>query len=583
MVTDTIICHRCAYEAPHGDSQTFCPKDGTHLIQAGEHRKSPRDPFLGTTIGGKYPILGMLGQGGMGAVYRSVQPMVDREVALKLILPTPGLDTEVAGKRFLREAQAIAAVSHPSIVTLHDFGAEDDGTLFMVLELVRGLTLSEALRAGSLDWVGLVDVICEVLSALEAAHAKGLIHRDLKPDNVMLLHTPTEHHGLKVLDFGLARVSDTATAARLTRTGAVFGTPQYMSPEQSVGHDVDGRADLYSVGVMLYEGLAGRVPFDSDRPLAVLRAQIEAAPPPLPDHVPAALVALVMKALAKEREDRHADAAQMRAELRAMRDSLDLDLAPTRKWDPDETGDSLGTLMGIPGSSSPDAAAVTGDLPAPEPIPPSIAPPRPPQQMAPSLRTLGDATGELETTEPAPKRGAWIWAAAAAGVAAMVALGISMQEVPPPKPKARKPAARPVVLPEPAPPIVPDPAEAVVVDPAAAAAAATEIETPDAGVVDPPEKVTKRKKKKKKRATDEAEDADDGVVYTDTVSSEDVPPPRPVPMPAPLPTAPAAPAAAPTPSPPPSPPPVATPAPPAEAAPAAPKRRRLDLSKRKLQ
>ena len=567
MPTDSLICHRCAYESPPGDTQTFCPKDGTHLVDAGEHRKSPRDPFLGTTIGGKYPILGLLGQGGMGAVYRSVQPIVEREVALKLILPVPGLDTEVAGKRFVREAQAIAAVSHPSIVTLHDFGAEDDGTLFMVLELVRGRTLSEALRDGSLNWVGLVDVICEVLSALEAAHPKGLIHRDLKPDNVMLLNNPSEHHGIKVLDFGLARVSDTATAARLTRTGAVFGTPQYMSPEQSVGQDVDGRADLYSVGVMLYEGLCGRVPFESDRPLAVLRAQIEETPPALPDHVPLELQALVMKALAKERDDRFASASAMRSTLSSLRGLVDLDLAPTRKWDPDAvdggTGPATpGTLMGRPGSSSPDAVAVTGALPAPEPIPPSIAPPRPPQKMAPSLRTLGDATGELEATEEGPRRNMWIWGIAAAGVVALLVLGVTLQPDPPPvrpRPNVIKAAAQPVIDPLPAPAPAPMPAPAPTPPVAAPADDADDADDPDAGTAD----VQKRPKKRRKaRAESHAES------HAET---------RYEPMPAPPP--------APTAIPPlsPAPPPVVAPTPAPTPPRPAPKRRRLDLSKRKLQ
>lgn len=132
-----IVCHRCGHEPPPGAGQTHCPKEGLHLVPRSEHKNSPGDAFLGTTVGGRYPILGLLGQGGMGAVYRSVQPLVDREVAIKIILPSPGLDREVAARRFTREAKAIAGASHPSIVTLHDFGAEDDGTLFMVMEHVR--------------------------------------------------------------------------------------------------------------------------------------------------------------------------------------------------------------------------------------------------------------------------------------------------------------------------------------------------------------------------------------------------------------------------------------------------------------
>ena len=330
------ICHRCGYQPPEGDDQVFCPNDGLHLVAEKEHRKSSRDLFLGTTVGDRYPVLGIVGRGGMGAVYRSVQPLVDREVAVKLILPSDGAEQDDSiRQRFLREARAIAAVAHPSIVTLHDFGAEEDGTLYMVMELVRGHTLRRAITRRMLSPGAFVDLMLELLEAVGFAHGKGLIHRDLKPDNVMLLEEPTEHNRLKVLDFDLARLTGLDTqGGRLTRTGAVFGTPQYMSPEQAGGIRVDERTDLYSIGVMLFEGLTGECPFDAEEPLVVLRAQIEAPVPDLPDTFPDEMKEVVKKALAKDQEDRYPDAASMRKALARARTGLHGDQDPTVRWEP---------------------------------------------------------------------------------------------------------------------------------------------------------------------------------------------------------------------------------------------------------
>ena len=220
MGPDVLVCHRCGYVPPDPEGETFCPKDGLNLVARSEHDKSPRDVFLGTTIGGRYPVLGLLGRGGMGAVYRSVQPLVEREVAIKVILPFDGSEADVARQRFLREAKAIAGVAHPSIVTLYDFGVEEDGTLYMVMERVRGRTLREAQRSGSLPAGAFVDVCIELLGALDVAHAGGLVHRDLKPDNVMLLDEPTEHNHIKVLDFGLARLAEGTVAGGASRRPA---------------------------------------------------------------------------------------------------------------------------------------------------------------------------------------------------------------------------------------------------------------------------------------------------------------------------------------------------------------------------
>ncbi len=319
-----LLCHRCGYERPDGSDELCCPRDGLHLVTQAEHLKASRDIFLGTSVGGRYPILGILGQGGMGAVYRSVQPLVEREVAVKLVLPSQDANRELATQRFLREAKAIAKLDHPAIVTLHDFGVEEDGTAFMVMELVQGQTLSRALRGQRVPRARLVEICLEVLEALEVAHEQGLVHRDLKPENVMLLDRAVGRHTVKVLDFGLAKLVEAGASSgpQLTKSGAVFGTPQYMAPEQALGEEVDHRTDLYALGVILFQGLAGRPPYESDQALVLMRAHVSAPIPALPRDVGPGLAAVGHRALAKERGERFEDASAMGDALRAAREDL---------------------------------------------------------------------------------------------------------------------------------------------------------------------------------------------------------------------------------------------------------------------
>jgi len=277
---------------------------------------------LGSTVGGRYPLLEVLGTGGMGAVFRSVQPHVERTVAIK-VLHSPDLMGDATGARFLREAKAIAALDHPSVVTLYDFGVDPDGTAFMVMEHVRGATLGSQFDLGRVPPGLLLDLVLEVLGALEAAHALGVVHRDLKPDNVMLLAQPKAHAHVKVLDFGLAKlVQEGASQRALTAAGMVCGTPAYISPEQVLGQDADARSDLYAVGVLLYEGLTGKRPFSGDLALDVLQAHVSAPLPDLPEDFPDSLQALLEQALAKEPGERFSSATEMAEAVRDARDSL---------------------------------------------------------------------------------------------------------------------------------------------------------------------------------------------------------------------------------------------------------------------
>ncbi|HYN03505.1 MAG TPA: serine/threonine-protein kinase [Vicinamibacteria bacterium] len=265
---------------------------------------------------GKYRIVGKIGQGAMGEVYKAHDPLLNRYVALKTISPSLAADSEFR-ERFKREAQSAARLNHPNIVTVFDFG-EESGITYMAMELLEGLDLREALRRRSLGHLGRkLEVMVQLCDGLAFAHSQGVVHRDLKPGNVHI--QPTGH--VKVLDFGLARLG----TSDITRTGTVMGTPHYMSPEQVRGERADARSDVFSLGALFYEILSGHRAFEGGVVAEVLQAIVTKEPEPLrrrmPD-VPAALVPLVERALAKSADRRFRDAGEMGQALGRVRDSL---------------------------------------------------------------------------------------------------------------------------------------------------------------------------------------------------------------------------------------------------------------------
>ena len=289
------------------------------------------DPLLGTTIAGRFTILGRLGRGSMGAVYRARQEAMGRDVALKLVRQDRAHDPETKG-RFEREARAISALVSPHTVTAFDFGEAQDGSWFLAMEMLEGETVGERLRrVGRLDWFDALRFTRDALHSLAEAHAKGIIHRDLKPDNLFLSRLPSGGGGLgqevcKVLDFGIAKWSRDEDASKIdqleTQAGTVFGTPRYMSPEQAQGTPLDARSDLYSLGVLLYQMLSGRAPFVDDDAVVVMARHIKDPPPRFdtmtPEvKVPESVEALLWRVLAKSPAERPATAEQMIAELDA--------------------------------------------------------------------------------------------------------------------------------------------------------------------------------------------------------------------------------------------------------------------------
>ena len=310
-------CPRCHREFALGAK--FCSECGASNV-ATEASGDPHDPFVGQTLKGVYLIQQKIGDGGMGLVYKAVHVGLDAPFAVKIIRGTLLSDPGVIG-RFQHEARAASRLHHPNVVVVTDFGQTEDGVLFMVMEHVPGRSLAQVIAdEAPLAERRVVSIGAQILSALGEAHASQILHRDLKPENVMVQSRRDSSDSIKVLDFGIAKGLMTGGPAKpLTQAGLVVGTPGYMSPEQLAGEDLDPRSDLYSVGVVLYEMLTGKLPFAPRTPNQLARMQVTEAP-----RVPSAersrpvsreLEALVMAALAPVREDRPRSADEMREQL----------------------------------------------------------------------------------------------------------------------------------------------------------------------------------------------------------------------------------------------------------------------------
>ena len=270
-----------------------------------------RYPEVGALIGAKYRLVAPLGVGGMGAVFRARNELIDKEVALKLLNPRNEADP-AARDRFVREARFAARIRHPHVVEIYDVGIEDEGSSFLVMELLEGETFASLLERRDTPVKDLLRWLCQGMRGVAVAHRMGVIHRDIKPENLFVSYG--EHHpeGLtKVLDFGISKlVDDSLLQSPITNTGVALGTPAYMSMEQlCAAPDLDVRTDIYSFGVLLYRVLTGRLPFDQ-KSLPSLAFAIATQTPPAPRELrpdlPAALADIVSKAIAREREQRYA-------------------------------------------------------------------------------------------------------------------------------------------------------------------------------------------------------------------------------------------------------------------------------------
>ena len=279
----------------------------------------------GTIIADRFEIESFLAAGGMAQVYVARQMNIDRRVAMKVLSPMFSMNPSVV-MRFFREARVIAQLSHPNTVRLFDMGETPDKRLYMAMELLEGVELSERIRQGRMKAEEAIPIVRQVAGSLSEAHSKGIIHRDLKPDNIFL----TKLNIVKVLDFGIAKLkqSEDEDERKLTKVGTAPGTPEYMSPEQARGKELDARSDIYSLGIVLYEMLAGHPPFEEDTFLATILMHVQSPPPPLPDDVPADLRNYVVnRLLAKDPNCRPDNADAFIAEL----DELEQKLNPSKE------------------------------------------------------------------------------------------------------------------------------------------------------------------------------------------------------------------------------------------------------------
>jgi serine/threonine-protein kinase len=299
--------------------------------------------MLGRVLGDRYRVISRLGEGGMGTVYLCEHRVLRRRFAVKVLRPELTADVELVD-RFRNEAIAASRIGQENVVDVLDFGAEEDGALYYVMEALDGRSLGAVIREeGPLPVVRSLDVLDQLCRALGAAHARGVVHRDVKPDNVFLVRHDGCGDRVKVLDFGISHVPGARGAERITRAGALIGTPEYMAPEQATGSAVDGRSDVYAAGVLAYEMLTGTLPIVEETAIATLVAHQTRVPDPPSARVPAvppAVDALVLRALAKRPEDRFATMEAFGVEVARVR----VELARTRRTDPGAAPHARGAL-----------------------------------------------------------------------------------------------------------------------------------------------------------------------------------------------------------------------------------------------
>ena len=310
------FCPRCGTRFLAGEP--YCPHDGSQTTELPD--EGPQvDPRLGTVVDGRYRIEKRIGEGGMGIVYLATHTVLGKRLALKVLRGEVARDADVV-QRFITEAQSATSIGHENIIDISDFGRLPDGTVYFTMEYLDGEALTDMIkRGGSVPVREAVHIIRQISSALGAAHSRGIIHRDLKPDNIYLVKRGGAANFVKVLDFGIAKVG--GASSKLTKTGMVFGTPHYMSPEQAAGQTVDQRTDVYALGVIMYEMFVGKVPFDADTFMGILTKHMFEPPiPPSQTQQGAgnrlgALEDITLKALQKKPELRQQSMADLVLEL----------------------------------------------------------------------------------------------------------------------------------------------------------------------------------------------------------------------------------------------------------------------------
>jgi serine/threonine-protein kinase len=351
-------------------------------------RGSPVDPLIGRTIGGRYRLIQRLGSGGMSSVYLARHVLIDRLMAIKTLRRDLATDP-IQRDRFVREARAVNRINHENIVEISDFRETEDGLLYLVMEYVPGESLLKAMADGPFSPARALDIAEQAASALARAHQMGVIHRDLKPENMLLVQRRDRADFVKLLDFGIAKLTDQPS---LTGSQQIFGTPGYIAPEYIQSANIDGRSDLYSLGVILYEMVTGALPFDYEYPGDLLIKHVT-EPPIRPSlrrpGLPAPIEELVLRCLEKSPDHRFRDAFHFLEELRAVRERLGSELSWGGLARPASSGGKR------PVSVAPTPAAPPSARPAAPSAPHEVAlPPPPPRAVGPSGSVARPVSGQ---------------------------------------------------------------------------------------------------------------------------------------------------------------------------------------------
>jgi predicted Ser/Thr protein kinase len=318
------------------------------------------DPLIGVVLSDRYRILRKIGEGGMGCVYQAEHALIEKKVALKVLFQDLTRRPDLVA-RFLQEAKSASRIGHENVIDISDFGQSPDGLVYIAMEYLDGQDLGKLLKTQKvLDWQRARPILMQITKALRAAHERGIIHRDMKPENVYLVQRDGRPDFVKVLDFGIAKVvnPDETDGPRLTQTGMIFGTPEYMSPEQAQGSPPDHRVDVYAVGCIMYHLLTGAVPFMADNFMGILTKHLLEAPVPLrrrrPElDIPADVEAICLRALEKDRDKRFAD---MDAFYRALGAAGGMPFEPSSVFSAPRPGPKQAT----PAAGSRDAASAPG-------------------------------------------------------------------------------------------------------------------------------------------------------------------------------------------------------------------------------
>jgi eukaryotic-like serine/threonine-protein kinase len=447
-------CRTC--QTPLEDTQRFCPNCGT-LNEPSEPPAA--DPMIGLVLGGKYKVNRLLGQGGMGAVYEGEQQLgtTKRKVAIKTLHPHLSRDAKVKA-RFEREVGTIAELEHPNTIQVYDFGTTPDDILYIVMEFLQGKSLADLLeKESAMTPERVANILGQVCGSLEEAHGRGIVHRDLKPDNVVLVERAGKKDFVKVLDFGIAKRSreEDKDEQKLTQQGMVLGTPPYMSPEQFTGRPIDARSDIYSLAVMAYQMLCGRLPFQADTAWEWATQHMTAPPLPMEAtaegmRAPAPMRAAVQRALSKSPQERFQT-------VKEFNDAFSAGLAGPGAQAP------MASFAGVPGGPSmnmgPPPMGPQAYGPPPAGPPPYFVPTPGPQAygLAPGDVSYPGPVGALQPPPPRRGRGRLIafivgGVVVLGGAVAVVLVIVLQPDPPPPRPPVPVVTAPPPKPPTPTPP-----------------------------------------------------------------------------------------------------------------------------------